>query len=80
MTGMFAYCEALETLDLSSFDTSNVTKMGHMFNCCKALTDLTFGDSFDTSKVTDMSCMFNGCYALTDLLSETTLTRARSRT
>ena len=43
-------------LDLSSFDTSNVTSMWGMFYNSQATTlDLS---SFDTSKVTDMSDMF----------------------
>ena len=34
MGGMFQECKELEYLDLSNFDTSNVTKMNHMFNKC----------------------------------------------
>ena len=43
-------------LDLSSFDTSNVTNMSSMFRDSQATTlDLS---SFDTSKVTTMYHMF----------------------
>ena len=47
---------AATTLNLSSFNTSNVTSMRSMFFSSAATTlDLS---SFDTSNVTDMSCMF----------------------
>ena len=52
---MFSSSKAT-SLDLSSFDTSNVTNMYAMFYYCKA-TELDLS-SFDTSKVTDMSFMF----------------------
>ena len=55
MSSMF-YISQATTLDLSSFDTSNVTDMSNMFNGSNAkLLDLS---SFDTSNVTDMSNMF----------------------
>ena len=34
MMAMFQECYELEYLDLSNFDTSNVTDMGWMFNNC----------------------------------------------
>ena len=61
---MFYGSEA-ETLDLSSFDTSNVTDMSYMFGSSEAETlDLS---SFDTSNVTDMSYMFFNCTVLNEL-------------
>ena len=63
---MFAMCRDLTSIDLSSFDTSEVTNMGHMFEECNNLTKLDLS-SFDTSKVTDMRWMFNECYKLTTL-------------
>ena len=64
---MFYNCEALETLDLSNFNTGNVTNMSWMFYNCYALETLELGDNFDTSNVKDMSCMFDGCKALETL-------------
>ena len=32
MEGMFQDCEEIESLDLSNFDTSNVTNMAFLFN------------------------------------------------
>ena len=63
---MFASCSGLESLNLSGFDTSNVTNMGGMFSCCENLGSLDVSD-FDTSNVTDMSDMFSGCKSLTSL-------------
>jgi surface protein len=37
---MFCNCTALTTLDVSNFDTSNVTNMNAMFIGCDALTTL----------------------------------------
>ena len=63
---MFAVCRDLTSIDLSSFDTSEVTTMGHMFEECNDLTKLNLSN-FDTSKVTDMRWMFNNCCNLTTL-------------
>lgn len=47
-------------LDLSNFDTSNVTNMSHMLEHTYASSiDIS---SFDTSNVTDMSYMLHTCY------------------
>ena len=62
MNSMF-YNSTATTLDLSSFDTSNVIDMTNMFYNSTATTlDLS---SFDTSNVTNMSNMFYGCSATT---------------
>ncbi len=62
MSYMFCGFSNFATLDLSSFDTSNVANMNGMFfaSYIESL-DLT---SFDTSKVTDMGFMFSDCYSL----------------
>ena len=56
----------LTTVDLSGWDTSNVTDMGNMFNGCSLLTSLDVSN-FDTSNVTNMGQMFGGCSSLTSL-------------
>ena len=53
-------------LDLSSFDTSNVTNMGFMFYNCSKLTSLDLSN-FNTSNVTDMGSMFQFCSKLISL-------------
>ena len=64
--GMFANCIRLSALDLSSFDTSQVTDMDFMFAACKRLQNLDLG-SFNTSSVIRMRGMFADCRQLTDL-------------
>ena len=53
-------------IDLSNFDTSEVTNMGGMFYGMSNLTTLNVSH-FDTSKVTDMSLMFHGMRDLSAL-------------
>ena len=53
-------------IDLSNFDTSEVTNMGGMFYGMSNLSTLNVSN-FDTSKVTDMSLMFHGMRGLTAL-------------
>ena len=66
MQNMFANCSGLTNLDVSNFDTSNVTYMGDMFAYCSGLTSLDVS-KFDTSNVTYMYGMFEGCSGLTSL-------------
>ena len=66
MSGIFYRCSGLTSLDLSNWDTSNVTKMYMMFAGCSGLTSLDLS-TWDTSNVTNMSYMFNGCRSLTSL-------------
>lgn len=70
---MFSGCSSLTSLDLSSFDTSNVTGMGGMFSGCSKLATLDLS-SFNTSNVKGnsgsprgMSEMFSGCSSLINL-------------
>lgn len=63
MSFMFEDCSALIQLDISNFDTSNVTKMETMFCICEKLTQLDLSN-FDISNVTDMHGMFYNCAKL----------------
>lgn len=65
MHGMFQGCASLSTLDLSTWDTSNVEKMSVMFNECDSLRSINLS-GWDTSNVTNMSNMFRFC-ALTSV-------------
>ena len=56
----------IEELDLSTWDTSNVTDMGGMFNMCTNLKKLNISN-FDTSEVTSMKRMFDNCRNLVSL-------------
>ena len=66
MSWMFKDCSSLTSLDLSNFDTSNVTDMSWMFSTCSNLTSLDLSH-FDTSNVTDMNTMFYKCVKLGSL-------------
>ena len=66
MAYMFYYCTNLTSLDVSSFDTSNVTDMSGMFDNCKSLTSLDVSN-LDTQNVKNMCGMFGGCTNLTSL-------------
>ena len=59
-------CEKLKEINLSSFDTKNVTNMSFMFSSCNNLTNLDLS-SFDTKNVTNMNGMFGICNNLTEL-------------
>ncbi len=66
MSGMFAQCSNLETLDLSHFNTEKITTMAQMFYGCTKLHDLNIS-SFNTEKVKYMNEMFDGCSSLKTL-------------
>ncbi|WP_185500908.1 BspA family leucine-rich repeat surface protein, partial [Listeria innocua] len=63
---LFYACTELTSLDLSNFDTSQVTIMRAMFYGTSSLTSLDLSN-FDTSQVTDMSIMFSRLSSLTSL-------------
>ena len=63
---LFYNLSKLKTLDMSGFNTSNVTNMSYMFYNSSALTSIDVS-GFNTSNVTNMSSMFRSCLALTSL-------------
>ena len=63
---LFQNLTALEEIDLSSFDTSNVTSMSAMFRNCTKLKQLDLSN-FDTSNVSSMRSMFYNCYNLENI-------------
>ncbi len=65
-SSMFSYCNALEKVDMSGFDTSRVINMNYMFYNCSSLIKLDLS-GFDTSQVTTMYSMFNNCFSLVSL-------------
>lgn len=58
MTSMFERCNNIESLDLSSFNTSKVRNMAFMFAGCLELKHLGIS-SFNTKNVEEISGMFN---------------------
>lgn len=57
MGKLFYDCSSLTSVNLSNFDTSQVTHMGQMFQDCTSLTSLDLS-SFDTGNVTTMQKLF----------------------
>ena len=64
--GMFARCEFLTEVDVSSWNVSNVTNMFGMFNGCGKLRSLDVS-GWDTSSVTNFYGTFSSCRSLTEL-------------
>ena len=53
-------------IDLSNFNTNNVTDMSLMFYKCSSLKELNL-NNFNTNNVTNMRWMFSGCSSLKEL-------------
>ena len=66
MNSMFRNMSSLTTLDLSDFDTSQVTNMSYMFFNASSLTLLNLSN-FDTSQVMNMDSIFRGMINLTTI-------------
>ena len=60
---MFRGCYNITNIDLSSFDSSNVSNMKYMFGKCSHLETINL-NNLNTQKVTDISYMFNSCSSL----------------
>jgi surface protein len=63
---MFHKCVDIIELDLSNFNSSQVTNMCGMFEKCRKLKKIIF-NNINTSNVKNMSWMFNECESLNDL-------------
>ena len=61
MEWMFNWCQALRELDLSSFDTSSVTKIDWMFQACSKLINIYVGDYWVINADTTTNMMFWNC-------------------
>lgn len=58
---MFYECWGLTSLDLTNFDTSNVTKINDMFCGCSSITTIYASDKFVVKEGVDGSYMFFKC-------------------
>ena len=63
MVSMFNGCENLISLDLSSFNTTNVNDMGWMFSNCTSLISLDLS-SIKTNNVNEICRIFDGCSSI----------------
>ena len=66
MRSMFSSCSSLTSLDVTHFNTANVTDMSSMFYSCSSLASLDVTD-FNTANVENMSNMFRDCIGLISL-------------
>ena len=64
MDCMFAHCDKLTSLNVSSFDTSSVQYFNNIFLDCGSLTSLNVSN-FDTSSALSMEGMFANCTKIT---------------
>jgi len=60
---MFYECTSLKSIDLSSFNITNVNDMNNMFCRCSSLESIDLS-SFNTANVNNMNNMFNECFFL----------------
>ena len=60
---LFRNCTNITSIDLSSFDSSQVNNMYYMFGRCFDLEEINL-NNFNTEKVTNMSYCFNKCKSL----------------
>ena len=65
-SSLFFDCSSIISIDLSNFDSSEITSMDCMFANCTSLNIINFSN-FDTSFVTDMGLLFYGCINLKHL-------------
>lgn len=63
---VYNYDYNLKYIDISNFNTSNVTDMGWMFERCSSLTNVDVSN-LKTDNVTNMNNMFSMCQSLTSL-------------
>lgn len=68
MSYMFAYCEKMQSIDVTHFNTSKVKDMIGMFDGCSSLKTLDL-TNWDTSNVEYMGSIFSGCEELTRITS-----------
>ena len=60
---MFYECSSLKNIDLSNFNTQNITNMSYMFGECNSLKNIDLSN-FNTQNVTNMCYMFFECGCL----------------
>ena len=65
-TKMFKNSYSVVSIDLSKFDSSEITDMSEMFYSCSKLKNINFGN-FNTAQVQNMDNMFYDCILLTSL-------------
>lgn len=64
---MFYDCSKLTSLDLSSFDTSDVTDANYLFSGCSSLVSLDGLSNWNTSRLVTANYLFQYCSSLVSL-------------
>ena len=64
MYGFFEKCNNIISIDLSNFNSSNVTDMAFMFSECNKLKEIKGLNKFNTNKVNNMVAVFQECKEL----------------
>lgn len=67
LSGSFYNCQALQFIDVSGWDTSNVTSFNAMFSGCRGLIEIKGVEDFDVSSTTTLASMFSSCNVLRKL-------------
>ena len=67
LSEMFRDCSLLTSIDLTNYNTDNVTNMFNMFSGCSSLASIDLSN-FNTKKVANMSYMLDGCSSLTSMI------------
>ena len=62
--GLFGGYTDVETINITGWDTSNVTSMNDMFWHCKSLETIIGIEDIDVSNVSEMDSLFQGCKKL----------------
>jgi len=62
--GMFAWCSALRSLDVSGFKDAAPTDFGYFLFECNALSEIKGLEMLNTSQALKMDSMFSGCESL----------------
>ena len=64
---MFSDCSCLINIDLSNFNTENITNICGMFYNCESLNNITGISNWETKNVTNMSYLFYNCKKLKNI-------------
>lgn len=67
LTDTFFNCKKLQNIDVSYWNTSNVTSLYKTFYGCNSLSEIKGIENWDVSNVTDMNGLFYNCNSLTTL-------------
>ena len=65
--GVFYNCQELAVIDISGWNTGNVSDFGGLFNNCRKLASIVGLEDLNTTSLTNLSSTFYNCAALSQL-------------